>query len=95
MSDQHIHTWDPFQSPLIGPLGQQLLGQAEQQVELAKLAQATFSTPAGAAFLAQLRQEVEAPPSYLPGMTFDQVAFAEGKKALLRRIDHLIEHKGA
>jgi hypothetical protein len=47
---------------------------------------AALGHPAGRAWLqARLLQE-EARPSYLPGRCFDEVAWREGRKALLREI---------
>lgn len=82
-------TWDPFQPA--APLTWQREQQAAAQTDLARLARATFSTPAGQAFLAALAAEQAAQPSYLPGMSFDQVAWSEGQKALLRRIQTLLD----
>lgn len=83
-------TWDPFQPPPPRPAAPAAQPRQDQRAELQSLAQQTFRTPAGAAFLRLLRAELDAQPSYLPGATFDQVAYAEGQKALLRRIDALL-----
>ncbi len=82
-------TWDPFQPA--APLTLGFEQQAAAQVDLARLARATFTTTAGRAFLAALSAEQAAQPSYLPGMSFDQVAWSEGQKALLRRIHALLD----
>lgn len=88
MSDA-MTTWDPFQSPAAPPSRQE---EARQQL-LANLARATFATPAGRAFLEALGDDLAGQPSYLPGMAFDQVAYLEGQKALLRRIHALRDQK--
>ena len=81
-------TWDPFQQPAAPAAVRQ---RHEAQTELARLARATFHTVPGAAFLARLRAEVMEPPSYNPGEPFDMVAWREGQKALLRRIESLLK----
>jgi hypothetical protein len=88
MSDART-TWDPFQSP---PAPASPLDEARQH-QLADLARATFATPAGRAFLDALHADLTTQPSYLPGMAFDQVAYLEGQKALLRRIQTLRDQK--
>jgi len=82
-------TWDPFQGP---PLSKPSAEGARQQ-HLAELARATFATPAGRAFLEALHADLMAQPSYQPGMAFDQVAYIEGQKFLLRRMHALRDQK--
>jgi hypothetical protein len=86
-------TWDPFAEPA-GPAPAPQQQAQEERTEMARLAQATFASPAGQGFLALLRAELLGQPSYIPGMGFDHVAYIEGQKALLRRIDALITAGG-
>lgn len=88
MSDR-MSTWDPFQ----GPPPPQASPDGARQQQLAELARATFDTPAGHAFLRALAADLAAQPSYQPGMAFDQVAYLEGQKFLLRRMQALRDQK--
>lgn len=81
-------TWDPFRPIAASEHG---AAQAAERDEMKRLARATFQAPAGAAFLARLRAEVMDQPSYHPGEPFDLVAWREGQKALLRRIEALLK----
>lgn len=51
---------------------------------------AAFSTEDGLWVLADMMKSADR-PSYEPGRTFDQVAFNEGSKAVLRRIRDLLD----
>lgn len=84
-------TWDPFMPPAPAAPGVAPAAEQPGPSELEMLARMVFGGPPGQAFLARLRRELEAMPSYLPGMAFDQVAYVEGQKALLRRIDALLK----
>ena len=47
---------------------------------------AALNTPAGRAWMQARLTEELARPSYVPGTTHDQAAYAEGRKAVLREI---------
>jgi uncharacterized protein with von Willebrand factor type A (vWA) domain len=51
-------TWDPFSEPA-GPAPAPQQQAQDERTEMARLAQATFASPAGQGFLAMLRAELE------------------------------------
>ena len=55
------------------------------------LTRAVFGAGPGAAWLAMMQADAAAQPSYQPGDTFDQVAWREGRKALLRDIQLIVQ----
>lgn len=64
------------------------LAKAKQRLEHYR---ECFRTPDGLWVLADLRLACHYKPSYAPGLSFDQVAFNEGVKAILRRIEGCLD----
>lgn len=85
--------WDPFQPPAeLAKLAIQQHQAATQRHEAEQaLTRAVFGSPHGAAWLAQRLAQDQAQPSYRPGDSFDQVAWHEGRKAVIRDIEAMLK----
>jgi hypothetical protein len=76
--------WDPFMRP--GPMAAITTRLPPERDSEREATRQLFGGGAGAAWLRARIQREESQPSYLPGVSFDQVAYAEGRKAMLREI---------
>lgn len=63
----------------------------EEAARINAIFAAAFQTPAGKEALKILKARLGDRPSYIEGMTFDQTAFREGQKAVLREIEAMIK----
>ena len=56
------------------------------ELEITKLIAGTFETTIGQKLLTHLKQTIVDRPTYIKGMTLDEVAFREGQKDIINQL---------
>jgi hypothetical protein len=79
-------SWNVFDAPAPLPARVREAAEGQRQAQL-DLTRAAFGSGAGAAWLKARTAREMAQPSYVPGTSHDQAAYAEGRKAVFREIE--------